>query len=396
MRTVWSIAPVGRAGAPAGRSRPSSRSARISRKIEALQQQVVRAERLATLGELAAGVVHELNNPLTSITVYAEYLVRKLESQGAEDADLEKLRRIGASAQRILRFSRDLVQYARPSGTRCRAGRSRRGRAPVGVDLRAPGRARRRSRSTVEVDPELPVVQAVGGQLEQVLINLITNAVHAVESGGRVVVRAQADSPSTVLLEVADSGPGVAEDDREQDLRAVLHDQAGRQGHRPRPADRAQHRRSAPRRDHASARSDLGGAAFRVVLPIVCRDLLVESAVRGQKGCAARSSLVVWACVMKPEVLLELLEAAAEQLGIRVSYEPLQTTVVGNGLRGGLCRVKGDMQCRVIVDKRATAEERVTTLATALAGFDTTELELPQKVREVLRTYEGTGPRRAA
>ena len=61
-------------------------------------------------------MVHELNNPLTSITVYAEYLVRKLESQGAEETDVEKLRRIGASAQRILRFSRDLVQYARPSG----------------------------------------------------------------------------------------------------------------------------------------------------------------------------------------------------------------------------------------------------------------------------------------
>jgi hypothetical protein len=87
---------------------------------------------------------------------------------------------------------------------------------------------------------------------------------------------------------------------------------------------------------------------------------------------------------MKPDVLLELLEHAADQLGIRVSYEPL---VSGTTLsRGGLCRVKG--QYRVIVDKRATPEERVVTLATALAGFDTTELELPQKVRDVLRTYE--------
>src|SRR4029079_12282985 len=84
--------------------------------VEALQEQIVRAERLATLGELAAGVVHELNNPLTSITVYAEYLVRKLEAQGSEPADLEKLRRIAASAQRTLRCSRDLVQYARPPG----------------------------------------------------------------------------------------------------------------------------------------------------------------------------------------------------------------------------------------------------------------------------------------
>ena len=94
---------------------------------------------------------------------------------------------------------------------------------------------------------------------------------------------------------------------------------------------------------------------------------------------------------MKPEVMLELLESAADQLGIKVSYDALQT---GTGLRGGLCRVKGVY--RVIIDKRATAEERMVTLATALAGFDTTELELPQKVRDLLRTYEGTGPRRAA
>jgi len=100
--------------------------------------------------------------------------------------------------------------------------------------------------------------------------------------------------------------------------------------------------------------------------------------------------------VMKPEVLLELLETAATQLGIRVSYEPIQATALQNGLRGGLCRVKGPdgMAWRAIIDKRATSEERVTTLATALATFDTSELELPAKVREVLRMHEGSGKHR--
>lgn len=95
---------------------------------------------------------------------------------------------------------------------------------------------------------------------------------------------------------------------------------------------------------------------------------------------------------MKPEVLLELLEAAADQLKIRVSYEPLQTCVVP----GGLCKVKGEY--RVIVDKRASAEERVATLAGSIARMlasagatsqlDATTLELSPKVREVLRMYE--------
>src|SRR5689334_9393825 len=89
---------------------------------------------------------------------------------------------------------------------------------------------------------------------------------------------------------------------------------------------------------------------------------------------------------MKPEVMLELLEAAAEQLGIRVSYESLQTAL--GGVHGGLCRVKGAY--RIIVDKRATSEERVTTLASAIATFDVSELELSAKVREVLRLHEGS------
>jgi hypothetical protein len=106
---------------------------------------------------------------------------------------------------------------------------------------------------------------------------------------------------------------------------------------------------------------------------------------------------------MKPEVMLELLESTADQLGIKVSYEPLQTAGV-SGMRGGLCKVKGAF--RVIIDKRATNEERMVTLATALSGFDTSELVIPQKVRDLLRTYDrstnppasgrAAGPRRAA
>ena len=97
---------------------------------------------------------------------------------------------------------------------------------------------------------------------------------------------------------------------------------------------------------------------------------------------------------MKPEVLLELLEAAAEQLEIRVTYEPLQTSVV----HGGLCRVKGEY--RIIVDKRASAEERVSTLATAIARViatrpDSSALDLSPALRDVLRMHEPASQRSA-
>ena len=272
VRTIWSIAPVGRAGALGGPIEAVVAIGQDQSKIEALQQQVIRAERLATLGELAAGVVHELNNPLTSITVYAEYLVRKLEAQGADGADLEKLRRIGASAQRILRFSRDLVQYARPSGKEFEP-----------VDIAAVVRQsvsicehlvdRGGIALQVEVDPDLPVIQAISGQLEQVLINLITNAVHAIEGGddksaGRIVVRAKIESPSAVLVEVADSGPGIPQSDRTrifEPFYTTKPDGKGTGLGLPIVRNIVEQHRG----DITIATSDLGGAAFRVVLPVL-------------------------------------------------------------------------------------------------------------------------------
>jgi len=268
VRSVWAIAPVGRAGQPNGPIEAVVAIGQDQSKIDLLQQQIVRAERLATLGELAAGVVHELNNPLTSITVYAEYLVRKLESQGATEApDLEKLRRIGASAQRILRFSRDLVQYARPSGKESEsvdlAGVVRQSVSICEHLVERGGIA-----LTVEVDPELPVIQAVGGQLEQVLINLITNAVHAVDEGGKVIVRAAVEDEHSVLIEVSDSGPGVPEADRDRIFEPFFTTKPDGKGTGlGLPIVRNivdQHRGVI-----SVTRSDLGGAAFRVVIPIV-------------------------------------------------------------------------------------------------------------------------------
>ena len=91
---------------------------------------------------------------------------------------------------------------------------------------------------------------------------------------------------------------------------------------------------------------------------------------------------------MKPEVALEHLENAADQLGIRLSYEVLQSSVV----TGGLCKVKGAY--RIIIDKKASTEERVGTLATALATFPAArldELALPAKIRDLLRLHEPSG-----
>src|SRR5262249_41922038 len=103
VRTAWNLAGVrsGRRGVGEGLVAVGQDMTRI----HSLERQVIQAEKLATLGQLAAGVVHELGNPLTAITVYADHLVKKLERVGLDGGDGEKLRRILEGAERILNFS---------------------------------------------------------------------------------------------------------------------------------------------------------------------------------------------------------------------------------------------------------------------------------------------------
>ena len=218
VRTVWSVAAI------VGRGKVEAVVAvgQDQTRLCELQRQVIQAEKLATLGQLAAGVVHELNNPLTSITVYAEYLREKLDgcTEGAaafevEAGDVEKLRRIVASAQRISQFARDLVQYAKPAREHVEAvcinavavqalALCEHLLEHTGVTL---------VRSLAE---GLPPVSAVPGQLEQVVINLVTNGVQALEGGGTVVLRTFLAARDRVAIEVTDDGPGVSAGDRDR------------------------------------------------------------------------------------------------------------------------------------------------------------------------------------
>ncbi len=180
--------------------------------LRLLQDQVIQAEKLATLGQLAAGVVHELNNPLTSISVYSDYLIKKFERQKGDDGDLEKLRRILQGAERILKFTRDLTSYARPATDE-----------PAVLDLHAildqsatfcehlieDGNMRLERRYA----EKSPKVFGIAAQLHQVFINLITNACHAMTAGeGRLVVRTSTDAEG-VRIVVEDNGCGIGAED---------------------------------------------------------------------------------------------------------------------------------------------------------------------------------------
>jgi two-component system NtrC family sensor kinase len=172
----------------------------------------VHAEKLATVGQLAAGVVHELNNPLTSISVYSDYLLKHAEREGAKSGDVHKLRRIHESADRILRFSRELLAYARPTLEEPRLMRLSDviERSLEYCDYLVTERG---VNVLVRASDDVPSMLGVAGQLQQVLVNLITNACHAMPEGaGKLELSAGADGEGDVELRVRDNGSGISPD----------------------------------------------------------------------------------------------------------------------------------------------------------------------------------------
>jgi PAS domain S-box-containing protein len=177
--------------------------------VRELEGQVIHAEKLATLGQLAAGIVHEINNPLTSISVYGEYLRDKLRRGGAEDSDVKRVERILRSSDRIMSFTRNLLTYARPSKEEAQ---------PTAVNDvldEAVGFCEhviREARVTIIRDYayDLPKVSAVPGQLHQVFVNLITNACHAAhDEGGEVRLATRLQGRDRVQVQVEDDGVGM-------------------------------------------------------------------------------------------------------------------------------------------------------------------------------------------
>lgn len=189
-------------------ARAHARATADARELHALTSHMVQAEKLASLGQLAAGIVHELNNPLTSIVAYTDWLIRKQGPAGDPDS-LERLRRIGESSSRILRFTRDLVAYARPSSE-----------VPVPVALHTvieqalafcehviAEHGARVERSFADL---LPPVRGMPEQLAQVFVNLFTNACHAMpRDGGSLAVSSTLGEDGRVVIFVDDNGHGI-------------------------------------------------------------------------------------------------------------------------------------------------------------------------------------------
>ena len=182
--------------------------------LKSTQAQLVQAEKLSAIGQLVAGVAHELNNPLTSVIGYAQLLQDELQHgpssrPAAEVAD--DLRRIAQESDRAARIVRNLLAFARRQGAE---------RAPQDIldvcsrvlALRQYEFRMRGIELQTHLPAGLPSVLADGGQLQQVLLNLILNAERAMRGRAerRLFISALHDDEARAIeLTVTDSGHGI-------------------------------------------------------------------------------------------------------------------------------------------------------------------------------------------
>lgn len=179
----------------------------IIKKLREKQSQLVEAEKLASIGKLAAGIAHEINNPLTSVLTFSNLM---LEQCPPEDPRHSKLKLMVKETDRARTIIRQLLNFGRESVIK-----------PEKIDINRPvteiaeslvaQEAFRGIELSLKLAEGLPEVYADPAQLGQVVLNLLLNAVHAITPPGRIEV-STALTDSTIEIRFSDTGKGIPQE----------------------------------------------------------------------------------------------------------------------------------------------------------------------------------------
>ncbi|WP_333655443.1 ATP-binding protein [Dissulfurispira sp.] len=178
------------------------------------QEQLINAEKLASLGRMAAGVAHELNSPLTGIVTFAHLMMKRMPPENTQDA--EDLKVIIDQAERCSKIVRGLLGFSRKTASE---------KAHVDMNTlieNTLSMVRNQAKFynitfDVRLDKSIPEVNADPNQIQQVFLNLLINAADAMEEKGKITISsrmAEEAADRFVELEFADTGPGIPEDIR--------------------------------------------------------------------------------------------------------------------------------------------------------------------------------------
>ena len=178
-------------------------------KLRKTQIQLLQAEKMSSLGKLAAGVAHQLNNPLGGVMLFAKLILEEYDlPEGASD----DINRILRDAQRCSDTVKELLEFAR---------QTRREMHPLDINKSLSRTLFLLESQTlfhnIEIecnyDPDLPLVQADGQQMNHVFMNIILNAADAMDGSGKLTVTTgRVENEARVYIEIQDTGCGIPED----------------------------------------------------------------------------------------------------------------------------------------------------------------------------------------
>jgi two-component system NtrC family sensor kinase len=182
---------------------------RTIKKLKNTREELVNTEKLASVGRMAAGVAHEIGNPLTSILGHTEILHKKLKRKRLKDGELllDLVERTRKETERINRIIRDLLQFSKPPSFHVEDVQVNQ---VIQDSLNLVSVQKRFQGITLDLSlaENLPAALGNSDQLEQVLFNILINAADAMPNGGSISVRTKEDK-RWVTIAIKDTGVGI-------------------------------------------------------------------------------------------------------------------------------------------------------------------------------------------
>jgi len=179
---------------------------RMKEALEKTQIQLLQSEKMASLGKLAAGVAHQLNNPLGGITLFTKLVLEEYELEEGARKDLHRIlkdaERCRDTVKELLEFARQTRQEMRPRNINQAISRT--------LFLLENQAIFQNIEIQKELTPSLPLVPADIQQLNHMFMNIILNAVEAMEGKGKLTLKTCLSSKKNhVTIEISDTGPGI-------------------------------------------------------------------------------------------------------------------------------------------------------------------------------------------